>query len=747
MPKVTLNEVQDGNSMAVGINANSEAIEAAIEKTLSRDGTSPNAMEANLDMNSNRILNAGAAVADSDVPTYGQTKAYVLSALGSAGDPDDLAEYVTTRSGLKNLVDFPGFDNTGETDSTANWEAAMAGGGTVLIPPGTYTLQDCDIPTDVDTTLIPMGPVTVQWAASGTAALRCDAVANVGNQVTVTDVTTISTWPVSSNQTLSRINGSFADYSAGDICHIMSDDTTADGLIKGEMFKVLYVHTDDSYLICDRLLHYTYTAGTYTTTVRRFTAMPKVRILPGITFDTIDDPLTALGTRPFGLMLRGLVEPEASVEFRNCYSTSVRLVGVYGGRVDYRGKGIEVNYDLGAFGYGLEMKGVVHGTNYTIYSDGGGHNVITNGDLTTYDTASWYRCGSPQAVRCIDFYSRNCVAAALDSHWSIRPRFDNVVIEDVHRNATVARSAQAGLLLAAVDPWFGTVSIKNARNAIVIRETKGVATKVRIESLNYESTVQSTTTPSIVAFDQYTSGTRPIIEIGGGSVSVAGRFPILANNIAFGYILRLFGVSLRGGPGLVWFNNPTAAVDVEFHAGCTWYPDSTSSDGILRADSATTDNVRAYSLNIIRGAETVPNGLVRGGTSITSSIMVGAVTLDGGAAVAAKTSGSAGTSVVTINKLPVWGERVQAPTGSATLEDDAGTVLMSHTSGTPTITLRDPSLLPGRRVTIKNLALSSGGNVTVATAAGTIDGATTLTAAGKERATYIANGTVWQQIA
>ncbi len=39
------------------INANNALIETAIDNTLSRDGTSPNEMEAPLDMNSNRILN------------------------------------------------------------------------------------------------------------------------------------------------------------------------------------------------------------------------------------------------------------------------------------------------------------------------------------------------------------------------------------------------------------------------------------------------------------------------------------------------------------------------------------------------------------------------------------------------------------------------------------------------------------------------------------------------------------------
>jgi hypothetical protein len=64
--KVTLNDVGSLTNEASAlstINTNSNSIENAIENTLSRDGTSPNEMEANLDMNSNRILNLPAPVA------------------------------------------------------------------------------------------------------------------------------------------------------------------------------------------------------------------------------------------------------------------------------------------------------------------------------------------------------------------------------------------------------------------------------------------------------------------------------------------------------------------------------------------------------------------------------------------------------------------------------------------------------------------------------------------------------------
>lgn len=61
MAKLTLSNVANisgAESAAIGvINANSDAIETALENTLSRDGTAPNSMAADLDMGNNDILN------------------------------------------------------------------------------------------------------------------------------------------------------------------------------------------------------------------------------------------------------------------------------------------------------------------------------------------------------------------------------------------------------------------------------------------------------------------------------------------------------------------------------------------------------------------------------------------------------------------------------------------------------------------------------------------------------------------
>lgn len=60
MAKLTINDVTSGYVSTTAINTAFTAIETALENTLSRDGTSPNQMSANLDMNGYAVLNARA---------------------------------------------------------------------------------------------------------------------------------------------------------------------------------------------------------------------------------------------------------------------------------------------------------------------------------------------------------------------------------------------------------------------------------------------------------------------------------------------------------------------------------------------------------------------------------------------------------------------------------------------------------------------------------------------------------------
>lgn len=70
MAKLTLTDESSGYQTTTQRNANYAAIEAALENTLSRDGTSPNSMLSNLDMNSNRVINLAAPTASSDAARW-----------------------------------------------------------------------------------------------------------------------------------------------------------------------------------------------------------------------------------------------------------------------------------------------------------------------------------------------------------------------------------------------------------------------------------------------------------------------------------------------------------------------------------------------------------------------------------------------------------------------------------------------------------------------------------------------------
>jgi hypothetical protein len=75
MAKLTLFDLASGSFTVDLLNANFALIEDALENTLSLDGTLPNSMNANLDMNSYRILNLPTAATDGEPVTLGQLTA------------------------------------------------------------------------------------------------------------------------------------------------------------------------------------------------------------------------------------------------------------------------------------------------------------------------------------------------------------------------------------------------------------------------------------------------------------------------------------------------------------------------------------------------------------------------------------------------------------------------------------------------------------------------------------------------
>lgn len=128
MAKITLTDVanlQNETTAVNAINNNNAVLEAASDNTLSRDGTSPNNMEANLDMDSNRIINLPAAVssdepvrkAEFDLISNGYTGNNVL--LGTNNEITVSSGGGTTTFSLPNALTFTGKTITGGTYSGA----------------------------------------------------------------------------------------------------------------------------------------------------------------------------------------------------------------------------------------------------------------------------------------------------------------------------------------------------------------------------------------------------------------------------------------------------------------------------------------------------------------------------------------------------------------------------------------------------------------------------------------------------
>ena len=77
MAKLTLTDISAGYLSVATYNANNTLIETALENTLSRDGTTPNTMSANLDLNSNKIVNVTDGTNAQDAVTKSQLDAVV----------------------------------------------------------------------------------------------------------------------------------------------------------------------------------------------------------------------------------------------------------------------------------------------------------------------------------------------------------------------------------------------------------------------------------------------------------------------------------------------------------------------------------------------------------------------------------------------------------------------------------------------------------------------------------------------
>lgn len=175
MAKLTLTDVTSGFASTTAVNANNTLVETALENTLSRDGTAPNAMGADFDLNSHDLLNArtinaeglllngiavvpsgtisAPATAISATPSTYNSGTTVQAQLTNVGSTTGSSLVGFTQSGTSavartlqdkarefiSVKDF-GAVGDGVTDDTAAIQAAhvAAANNTLYYPPGTY---------------------------------------------------------------------------------------------------------------------------------------------------------------------------------------------------------------------------------------------------------------------------------------------------------------------------------------------------------------------------------------------------------------------------------------------------------------------------------------------------------------------------------------------------------------------------------------------------------------------------------
>jgi hypothetical protein len=117
MAKLTLSDLATlaNQTAAISvINANNALIETALENTLSRDGTSPNEMESDFDMNSNHILNLPEPIEDTEPLRVIDAQPYV-DAAEAAQTAAELALDQFTDIWLGNKASDPTTDNDGDS--------------------------------------------------------------------------------------------------------------------------------------------------------------------------------------------------------------------------------------------------------------------------------------------------------------------------------------------------------------------------------------------------------------------------------------------------------------------------------------------------------------------------------------------------------------------------------------------------------------------------------------------------------
>ena len=147
MAKISLTDISSGYLNLSTYNDNNTTIETAVENTLSRDGTAPNAMGANIDLNSFKVTNLADGTNNQDAVTVAQLAAAsvvggVVGGIGNVvedttpqlgGDLDLNSSDIT---GTGNITYTGNITHTGDLTTTGDIEASNTIGKVTVVQSG-----------------------------------------------------------------------------------------------------------------------------------------------------------------------------------------------------------------------------------------------------------------------------------------------------------------------------------------------------------------------------------------------------------------------------------------------------------------------------------------------------------------------------------------------------------------------------------------------------------------------------------
>ena len=168
MAKLTLSTIGSRYGSIDALNANFDAIEAALENTMSLDGTAPNGMEVDLDMNSHKVINLADPTNNGDAVSKG----WLLEQEGNAAASADAAAASASAAENSAVAAAASASSATSSASTATTQASSA-----TASASTATTQATNASTSATTATTQAGIATTQATNASTSASTASSAA------------------------------------------------------------------------------------------------------------------------------------------------------------------------------------------------------------------------------------------------------------------------------------------------------------------------------------------------------------------------------------------------------------------------------------------------------------------------------------------------------------------------------------------------------------------------------------------